>query len=40
MSRKILKNKFEQTVDEINTFNEIKAAKLEENKEKSEGKRI
>jgi len=40
MSRKILKNKFEQTVDEINTFNEIKATKLEENKEKSEGKRI
>ncbi|WP_242327883.1 relaxase/mobilization nuclease domain-containing protein [Lactococcus lactis] len=40
MSRKILKNKFEQTVDEINTFNEIKATQLEENKEKSEGKRI
>ncbi|WP_423788939.1 helical hairpin domain-containing protein [Lactococcus lactis] len=40
MSRKILKNKFEQTVDEINTFNEIKATTLEENKEKSEGKRI
>lgn len=34
ISRKILKNKFEQTVEEINTFNEIKATNLEENKEK------
>lgn len=34
LSRKILKNKFEQTVEEINTFNEIKATKFEENKGK------
>lgn len=40
LSRKILKNKFEQTVNEINTFNEIKVTKLEENKEKSEERRI
>mgnify|MGYP003362002640 CR=1 FL=1 len=31
---------FKETVNEINTFNEIKATTLEENKEKSEGKRI
>ena len=40
MSRKILKNKFEQTVDELNTYNEIRATKLEGQKEKSESKRI
>lgn len=40
MSRKILKNKFEQTVNEINTFNEIKVTKLEKSKDASEGKRV
>lgn len=38
LSRKILKNKFKQTVEEINTFNEIKVTTLEESKEKQEGK--
>ncbi len=38
LGRKILKNKFDQTVGEINQFNEIKAAKSEEIKEKSERK--
>lgn len=38
LSRKILKNKFEQTVEEINTFNEIKVTTLEENKEKKKEK--
>ncbi|BDH84288.1 hypothetical protein LLID5_15730 [Lactococcus lactis] len=40
MSRKILKNKFEQTVNGINTFNEIKVTKLEKSKDASEGKRV
>jgi len=40
MSREILKNKFEQTVNEINTFNEIKVTKLEKSKDASEGKRV
>ncbi|GAA3265045.1 Relaxase [Lactococcus lactis subsp. lactis] len=40
MSRKILKNKFDQTVNEINTFNEIKVTKLEKSKDASEGKRV
>lgn len=40
MSRKILKNKFDQTVNEINTFNEIKVTKLEKSKAASEGKRV
>lgn len=39
-SRKILKNKFDQTVNEINTFNEIKAAKVEESNEKKEGRSL
>ena len=39
LSRTILKNKFEQTVEEINIFNEIKVTALEENKlRKKEGK--
>ena len=40
LGRKILKNKFDQTVSEINQVNEIKATKTQEIKEKGQNKII
>ncbi|WP_242327967.1 relaxase/mobilization nuclease domain-containing protein [Lactococcus lactis] len=40
LSRKILKAKFEQTVEEMDTYNEIKATQFDKKEEKTKEKRI